>query len=428
MKVVAFVPVKANSSRIENKNTKLLDGKPLFLHTVEKLVKCEFIDEVYVDTESEDIVELAEYSKCKFLMRDPSLADNKTDGNKLYYNEISQVDADIYIQVLCTSPFIEPSTIKKGVDKVVSGEYDSAVLVRTEKFYLWGENGPIYDRGNIPNSIDLGGTTFETMGLYINNKTSLTTRKRIGKNPYSIQASPTEAVDVNYPEDFDLAQLIASGAREKERKLLNNIKTHLTSSMLSDILDEMGIKGVIKDMKANLPTKILGRAKTLEIRELEKGEDYRGIYEALKTYDTIIPNDVIFVKNPIERCAYFGDLNANLATRCGASGAIIHGYTRDSAEVRKLGFPVFYKGKTCQDVKKRGTVKAYNRKVTVEGINVFPNDLIFGDEDGVIVMPREHEDEILKKAFEVIKTEKNIIIDICDGVHADHIIDSHGFF
>ncbi len=53
MKIVAFLPVKGTSSRIENKNIKLLDGKPLFLHTLEKLSSCSFIDEVYLDSESE---------------------------------------------------------------------------------------------------------------------------------------------------------------------------------------------------------------------------------------------------------------------------------------------------------------------------------------------------------------------------------------
>ena len=53
MKIVAFLPVTGTSSRIENKNIKLLDGKPLFLHTLEKLSSCSFIDEVYLDSESE---------------------------------------------------------------------------------------------------------------------------------------------------------------------------------------------------------------------------------------------------------------------------------------------------------------------------------------------------------------------------------------
>ena len=107
MKIIAFLPAKGTSSRIENKNIKLLDGKPLFLHTLEKLVACDFIDEVYLDSESEEIFSLAENVKCNFLKRDVSLATNMTDGHSLFYNEAKQVEADIYIQILGTSPFIK---------------------------------------------------------------------------------------------------------------------------------------------------------------------------------------------------------------------------------------------------------------------------------------------------------------------------------
>ena len=59
MKIVAFLPVKGSSERIKNKNTTLMNGKPLFLHTLEKLVRCSFIDEVFLDTEKDEIYEIA---------------------------------------------------------------------------------------------------------------------------------------------------------------------------------------------------------------------------------------------------------------------------------------------------------------------------------------------------------------------------------
>jgi len=72
MKVVAFLPAKGSSSRIKCKNLKLLDGKPLFLHTLEKLMECDFIDEVYLDTESNEIINLASETNCKILKRNSS--------------------------------------------------------------------------------------------------------------------------------------------------------------------------------------------------------------------------------------------------------------------------------------------------------------------------------------------------------------------
>ena len=430
MKVVAFLPAKGTSSRIESKNLKLLDGKPLFLHTLEKLMECDFIDEIYLDTESDEVIDLASETNSKILKRDPKLASNTTDGNKLFFNEVNFVDADIYIQILSTSPFIEKDTIKKGIDAIKNDGFDSALLIRKEKLYTWNNDGPNYDIENIPNSIDLDDTIIETMGLYIVKRDSvLSTQKRIGNKPYLLEATALEAIDVNWQEDFDLANLIAKGKRENERKLLSNIKSHLTSAILSDIMDEFGLDCVLSGFKLNIPQKkILGKAKTLKIRALKDGEDYKGIYKALNTYKTIIPNDIIIVENEISDYAYFGELNANLAIRSGASAAIIGGVTRDTAEVEKLGFPVFSKGSNCKDVRKRATMESYNKTIELGGVKVSSNDLIFGDNDGIVIIPKKHELKILKRVFEVIKTENNILLDIASGIDLDKLTKEHGFF
>lgn len=430
MKVVAFLPAKGTSSRVESKNLKLLDGKPLFLHTLEKLMECDFIDEVYLDTESDQVIDLASETNCKVFKRDKDLASNATDGNKLFLNEVNHVDADIYIQILGTSPFIDINTIKQGIDAITNSDYDSAVLIRNEKLYTWNKKGPNYDIEDIPNSFNLDDTIIETMGLYIVKKqTALETLRRVGNKPYLLEATPLEAIDVNWPEDFELANLIAIGKREKERKLLDNIKSHLTSAMLSDILDDIGINGVLKDFTLNLSDKkIFGKAKTLKLRALKEGEDFKGIYNALYSYNTIIPNDIIIVENEISQYAYFGELNANLAIRSGASGVIIGGVTRDTSEVQKLGLPVFSKGSTCKDVRKRATMESYNKTITIDGIKVSPNDLIFGDNDGVIVIPRKYEKEVLDIAFKVVQTEKNILVDIANGIDVDTLTIRHGFF
>lgn len=348
MKIVAFLPAKGTSSRVENKNVRLLDGKPLFLHTLDKLLSCEFIDEVYLDTESDELVELASDRRCKLLKRDPALASNKTDGNRLFMNEVRHVEADIYIQILCTSPFIEIETLRRGVDNLkTQNEYDSAVLVRKEKFYHWRDGYPAYDLANIPNSFTLPDTVVETMGLYLMRRdAALRLERRIGDHPFLLEASPLEAIDVSWPEDFDLANLIAAGRRERDRQLLGNVKAYLSSAMLSDILDDLGYGSqIIRGLAPNLPdAKILGRAKTIKLRALREGEDFRGIYRALDSYSGIVPNDIIIVENSVPGYAYFGELNASLATRQGAAGVVIGGMTRDSSEVMKLGLPIFAEG------------------------------------------------------------------------------------
>ncbi|MDF1763502.1 MAG: RraA family protein, partial [Oleibacter sp.] len=273
-------------------------------------------------------------------------------------------------------------------------------------------------------------TIIETMGLYIVSKEiAHSIQRRIGNKPYQMCASPIEAVDVNWPEDFELANLIAAGMRERDRKLLTNLKTHITSAILSDILDDLGINGVLKGYKCNIDgVTSIGRAKTLKIRKLKDGEDYKGIYKALKSYESIVPNDFIVVENEVSDCAYFGELNANLAIRSGATAAIIGGATRDSREVFNLGFPVFSNGRTCQDVRRRATLESINRTIEIDGVRISPNDLIYADSDGVIIVPHEFEKEVIRRVFEVASNERSILVDIAKGVDVESLTELYGFF
>jgi CMP-N-acetylneuraminic acid synthetase len=432
MKVVAFLPAKGSSSRIESKNMKLMDGKPLFLHTLEKLVDSKLFDDVYLDTESDDVIEAASEVKCKILKRDQELATNKTDGNQMFMNEVRQVEADIYVQILCTSPFISMNTIAKGINALKNNnDYDSAVLVRKERIYTWGDNGPKYNVEKIPNSIDLDDTIIETMGLYIVKKeAALSIKRRIGNKPLQLEASPLEAIDVNWPDDFSLAELIAAGKRERTRKLLGNIKNHLTSCILSDLLDDLGYPNqVIKGLTPNFSgAKLLGRAKTLKLRKLQEGESFKGIYDALYSYETIVPDDIILVENEAEEYAYFGELNANLAIRSGASGVIVNGKTRDGIEVAGTGLPVFSRGYSCQDVRKRATLDNFNKTINLNGISVEPECLVFADDEGVIIIPKLIENEVIEEVYKRTANEQKILSDIASGVEVSEITKKYGFF
>jgi regulator of RNase E activity RraA/CMP-N-acetylneuraminic acid synthetase len=432
MKTVVFLPAKGGSERVPNKNTMLLDGKPLFLHTLEKLLSCPFFDEVVLDTDSQDIIDIAAYTGCTILRRDPRLATNKTDGHQLFMNEVAHTDADIVVQVLCTSPFISPDSMARAIQMLKdNAQFDSAVMVRKEKMYLWSEGRPAYDLTHIPNSVDLPDTVIETMGFYaMRTFVARNLMRRIGDSPYLIEASPLEAIDVNWPEDAALADLIAAGQREQERKLFGNLSRLVTSSMLSDILDDLGAtRQVIKGLHCPQPmARTLGRAKTLRLRALRDGEDFRGIYRALESYQHVVPGDIIVVENEVDEHAYFGELNANLALRSGAVGAIIGGATRDSADVARLGFPVFARNTVCQDVRKRATVDYMNQPIILGDVTIHPGDLVFADSEGVIVIPRKHETEVIQRAMTTASHERKLLVDVAQGVPESELVQKFGFF
>ena len=433
MKVYAFLPAKGSSQRIPNKNVTLLDGEPLFLKSLKKLCKIAEIDRVILDTEDEHISGLASEVTCEVLHRENELASNETDGNSLMANEASLYpDADIYVQLLGTSPFIKEETIIKGINILKQNpDYDSVVAVRKEKQYLWKDGKPLYDWDRIPNSVDLPDTISESMGLYIVRRdVALVDKKRLGARPYLLELDVLESFDVNWPEDFEAANIIAVGIRERERRLFNNLKFLLSSSILSDVLDEIGVPGVLSSkFQLNLTgAKILGRAKTMQIKECAEGDDYRKIYESMSLYDSVVSNDIVIVANDVPEFAFFGELNANLAIRAGATGAIIDGVTRDSNETKGLNFPVFSKGTYCKDTRGRGIISSLNKSVIVDNVRISKDDLIFGDNDGIVVISREDEDRVLELALEKISSEKGILISIAQGEIPEGLVKKFGYF
>ncbi|MEK6927919.1 MAG: 6-hydroxymethylpterin diphosphokinase MptE-like protein [Nanoarchaeota archaeon] len=218
-KVIAFVPAKGTSTRVPSKNIRKLGNKPLFLHILDTLIKCDTIDEVYLDSESEEVFNLAKDRKVKFLKRDISLANNQTDGNQLLLNEASKVDGDIYVQALPTAPFLSEKSINKAIfNLIISKENDSVFTVTRNKLYLWNNDGKPanYDPLHIPNSVNLNETIIETMGFYAIKKEALMIRKsRIGQKPLLWDIPHIEATDIDTIEDFEFAERLIQGRKNE---------------------------------------------------------------------------------------------------------------------------------------------------------------------------------------------------------------------
>lgn len=429
MSVVAFLPAKGESSRVSNKNQQLLDGEPLFVRNLRKISNMSCIDKVVLDTESDEIIEQASEIDCEILKRDPELATNETGGNELLLNEARNIYGDIYVQVLATSPFISTKSIEEGIEKVKDTEHDSAVLVESSPEYLWEEGQPSYDIDNIPNSNELDEIIKETMGLYIiQHETLMETERRIGDTPYLIEASSIEAIDIDYEDDLELADYTARGMRELEGKRLRVLRHILSSAIICDVMNEMGYEGFIDSYQSNINMPIFGRAKTLSLRKLQPNEDPDQIYQALDSYKRIVPGDIIVVENECTEFAYFGELNALLGIREGAQGAVIDSYTRDVAETTKFGFPVFAKGTTPNDIKGKGTVADMHKTVEINGTKISPNDLVFADQDGAVVIPANLEEEVIARAADVATQENNVLSGISSGTNVSELTEEHGEF
>lgn len=214
-----------------------------------------------------------------------------------------------------------------------------------------------------------------------------------------------------------------------EQAYFRTIKNHLSSCIFSDILTDMNIDSVLAGFTLNISSKkIMGRANTLKIRSLQEGEDFRGIYDALKTYESVKEGEIIVVENECPNYAYFGELNANLSIRSGAVATIVGGVTRDYAAVKELDYPVFSKGYCCKDVRGRATFESQNQRITINGIDINAGDLIFGDVDGIVVIPQYAEKEILEKAIRAASVEKSVLSRIIGNENGFEIYKKEGAF
>lgn len=210
MKITAVIPIKLNNQRLPGKNIKKLDnGKPLINFILESLSRVEKIDEIYVFCSDESIKEYLP-SNVKFLKRDVRLDSNDTNCSEILESFTQLVESDIYVYTHATAPFIQSETINKCIDKVVNEDYDSALTVTKLQDFVWKDNKPLnFDAEKIPRSQDLEVMYIETSGLYVFKKHVFTElHRRVGVKPYMCEVSRREAIDINYKEDFDLANIM----------------------------------------------------------------------------------------------------------------------------------------------------------------------------------------------------------------------------
>lgn len=206
MKIIALVPIKLNSQRLPHKNILQIGGHPLCWHICNTLINVKLINDVYVYC-SDSSVKKYIPDKVKYLKRDKALDSDQTKGFDIYDAFIKEVDADIYVLAHTTSPFIKVESILNALTHVVMGENDSAFSAEKVQRFAWYKGKPInYDLSDVPRTQDMESIWVETSAFYIFKKyLYIQNRRRIGFNPYIQEVRGMEAIDIDEPEDFELA-------------------------------------------------------------------------------------------------------------------------------------------------------------------------------------------------------------------------------
>jgi regulator of RNase E activity RraA len=198
------------------------------------------------------------------------------------------------------------------------------------------------------------------------------------------------------------------------------LKDQLFAALLSDCLDQCGY------MKQALPSFIrplddagvmVGRARTASFMEVYHVPEGSNPYELeIALIDSLQPNDIpVFACSNPARIAPWGELLSTASKVRGAAGALMDGCVRDIKAIRAMSFPVFHAGIAPLDSKGRGKIMAIDVPIECAGVPVQTGDLVFGDADGVVVVPQTVEDEVLRLAFEKVKGERNTLADLQRG-------------
>ena len=210
MKIVALIPIKLENKRLPNKNIKpFFDGTPLMHFIQRTCLQSELIDEVYIYCSDEKVREYI-LPNVSFLKRSPELDSDNANANDIIRMFMKTINADIYINAHATSPFAKVETINDCINKVASGEYDSAFCAERIKTFLWENGIPInFDPSHFPRTQDLPSIYMENSIAYVFTKeTFIKYDRRLGIKSYIKEVGKIEAMDIDYPEDFEISNAI----------------------------------------------------------------------------------------------------------------------------------------------------------------------------------------------------------------------------
>ena len=138
----------------------------------------------------------------------------------------------------------------------------------------------------------------------------------------------------------------------------------------------------------------------------------------LEALDDLKKNEVYVCSGASPRYALWGELMSTRAMQLGAAGAVVDGYLRDTHGIMAMNFPAFAHGSYAQDQGPRGKVIDFRGPLEIDGVRINSGDIVFGDVDGVLVVPREAEKDIFMKAIEKARGEKLVQEAIENGMSA----------
>lgn len=230
--------------------------------------------------------------------------------------------------------------------------------------------------------------------------------------------------DLSFVKSFATTPLLPAADAERFELVTGRLYT----PVIGDVLDALGrtqqfLPAEIRPLRSEMV--VVGRAMPVLVAAVSgpQAQPFGRLTEAL---DQLQPGEVYVAHGGGVPCAAWGEILTATARTRGATGAVLHGYHRDTWKVLAQDWPVFSHGAYGQDASVRSVVTDVRVRIEIEGVVVEPGDLIIGDVDGVVVVPRELEDEVLERALEKASTENVVLEAIRNGLSSTEAFARHG--
>ena len=221
-----------------------------------------------------------------------------------------------------------------------------------------------------------------------------------------------------------------------DNELFTLMKTELSTAVTGDVMDSLQLFNQflppqIQPLQEDMV--VAGRAMPVleaDVFHERSSSDHEVLGKPfglmLEALDDLQQHEVYICTGGSPRYALWGELMSTRAGKLGAAGAVVNGYCRDTREILNLEFPTFAWGRYAQDQRPRGKVIDFRVPLEIESVRIMPGDIVFGDIDGVCIVPQAQEREVITKALEKARGEQLVRKAIEEGMSAGEAFEQFG--
>jgi CMP-N-acetylneuraminic acid synthetase len=227
IRIIALLPMKANSVRVKGKNFRDFCGKPLFRWILDTLLAVEEIDQIIINTDARHILAengLIDTERITIRDRKPEICGDHVSMNLVLADDVANMQADIYLMTHTTNPLMSSDTIRKALvafqQAQAVGQADSLFTVdKVQTRFYRSDCSPVnHDPDNLIPTQELEPWFEENSNLYLFSAESYAkTKARIGKQPMMYEGPLCESIDIDTPGDWDFAVVAARFMQEQQK-------------------------------------------------------------------------------------------------------------------------------------------------------------------------------------------------------------------